>query len=357
MNRPYLVNFSAIISDDQLSIRASITDSIIPKSSLEKPSLSSPIQSVGLFSKEEYRIKINALNEESNLLFKKEFDSDNYGRFEIKLNAKYQGQQIAKIIVYETSKIDGVEIYLGSFLPIIIQNPKKIIITDFDKTLVDTRYSTPKEMYYSLNRPLNYFPSVAKSIELLKEYIENGFQPFILTASPHFYESAIRDWFYQNNIFISDIFLKDYRDFISIFDGKLTTKDLKKQGFYKLNQLIDILLMTQIPNDLILVGDGFESDPFIYMVLTELLKPTNDPWKIWHKIKNHSIFNLTSKQDSQFITKFYLLNEMAKKKVPCRVKIYIRATEQNIDHLKKYQFNYEELNRLNSEINYYISNQ
>ena len=104
MNRPYLVNFSAIISDEQLSIRASITDSITPLSSKEKSVLSTPIQSVGLFSKERYRIRILLFNQSSELLYKKDYDSDNYGRFEIKRQSQYNNEIVAKISVYEISK-------------------------------------------------------------------------------------------------------------------------------------------------------------------------------------------------------------------------------------------------------------
>lgn len=356
MIRPHLVNFSAIISDEYLSLRASITDSETFQNRQQKNSLSSPIKSLGLFSKESFRIKVIGLTSSNKTLFKREYDSDSYGRFEIKLSAQFAGKSLEKLIVYETSKLIGIDIYLGSFLPLIIQNPKKIIISDFDKTLVDTKYSTARELYYSLNRPLSYFPNVATSIEMLNGYIDDDYQPFILSASPHFYENSIRDWFYQNNIFISDIFLKDYRDFISVFDGKLTTKDLKKQGFYKLNQLIDILLMTRIPQDLILMGDGFESDPFIYLTLKKLLDPHNDPWKIWNTIKNHRIFNLTGRQDSQFITKFYLLNNLARASHPCHTKIFIRATDENIEQLKSFQFEYQDLTQLNKSVHYYVSN-
>lgn len=355
MDRPYLVNFSAIISGNQLSIRASITDSETPLIYDKKPLTTTPIQSVGLFSKENYRIKIIGLNQENSTLFKKEYDSDNYGRFEIKTLSEYKGETLSKMLVYETSRVTGLDLYLGSFLPLKIKKPRKIIISDFDKTLVDTKYSTPKEVYYSLNKPLDYFPSVDTSIQLLNDYIKNEYQPFILSASPHFYENAIRDWFYQNQIFISNLYLKDYRDFISIFDGKMTTKDLKKQGFYKLNQLIDILLMTKIPSNLILIGDGFESDPFIYMTLKKLLTKGSDPWKIWNSIKYHSIFKLTSKQDSQFLTKFYLLSELVKKSEQAKIEIHIRATKNNIDDLKNYTFKNNDLTTMNKSITYYVN--
>lgn len=352
MNRPYLVNFSAIISQKRLSIRASITNSLTPVSN---EASSSPIQSISLFSKELFRIKLVGFNDENDLTFEREYDSDNYGRFEIKIPAYFNDSKITKLTIFETSQVTGLELHLGSFLPLEINEPRNIIISDFDKTLVDTKYHTAKEMYFSLNRPLSFFPNVGTSIDMLKSYIDNGYQPFILSASPHFYENAIRNWLYQNKVFASNILLKDYRDFVSFFDGALTTKDLKKQGFYKLNQLIDIILMTGIPNKLVLMGDGFESDPFIYLTLQRLCRPHSDPWKIWKSIKNHSIFNLTSKQDSYFITKFYQLSEMAKKEPTCEFKIYIRSTNDNIESLKDFQFKNDELTELNTSIKYYLN--
>lgn len=245
MNRPYLVNFSAIVSQKTLSIRASIT---LSETAIKGPNQanSSPIESIRLFNKERFRLKVLFIDKEQNLLGKREYDSDNYGNFEFKLNAIIGNQEVYRLFIYETSTIDGLDIYLGSYLPLKINTPNKIVISDFDKTLVDTKYHTAKEMYYSLNRPLNYFPTVDKSLDLLKSLINDDYQPFILSASPHFYEVAIRNWLYQNGLYIGQVFLKDYRDFISIFDGRLTTKDLKKQGFYKLNQLVDILLMIGI---------------------------------------------------------------------------------------------------------------
>ncbi len=354
MNRPYLVNFSAILSHKTLSIRANVTNSKTALHEVDKKN-TAPIESIRLFSKERFRLKMVFWGDGQNLLIKKEFDSDNYGNFEIKMSGNVNEQKIVRIDIYETSTIQGLDLNLGSFLPLEITSPRKIIISDFDKTLVDTRYHTAKEMYYSLNRPVSYFPTVVKSLHLFKEYINQDFQPFILSASPHFYEVAIRNWLYQNGLYNAQIYLKDYRDFISVFDGRLTTKDLKKQGFYKLNQLVDIILMTDIPDELVLMGDGFESDPFIYLTLQQLMNPNNDPWKIWKGIKNHNIFKLTSKQDSYFLTKFYQLNSMAKKSHISKIVTYIRATQNNINELKNYPFEDSTKRTLNNDIIYYLN--
>ncbi len=353
MIRPYLVNFSAIISENQLSIRASLSKATTPVPQNAKNISSTPIQSLSLFRKDLYRIKIKGLDQNQQIILNKEFDSDNYGNFEIRLPAIINGSAIQNLLVYEVSIIQGLDLHLGSFIPLQIANPKKIVISDFDKTLVDTKYHTPKEVYYSLNKPLSYFPTVQKSIDILTSLIDKGHQPFILSASPHFYENAIRDWLYQHQIFVSNIFLKDYRDFFSIFDGRLSTKDLKVHGFHKINKLIDILLMTGIPDELVLIGDGFESDPFIYLTLVELLEDKTDPLKLWRSIKNHNFFNLTSKQDSIFITKFYQLYELSRAKRDITIEIYIRATTNNLNDLKDKEFTNPNYTQRNKTVNYY----
>ncbi len=351
MIRPYLVNFSAILSEDQLSVRANISNSKIE--SLKKENRT-PLDSVSLFKKEQFKIKLVAYDKDNNIIYDKTFDTDNYGKLELRISSRSKNNEFSNLTLFEIGLIPGLEIYLGSILPMKIQKPRKILITDFDKTLVDTRYSTPKEMYYSLNRPLSHFPNVEKSIRLVKDYEAKSFQTFVLSASPHFYEHAIRDWLYQNQIFVSNLYLKDYRDFISIFDGSLSAKDIKKQGFYKLNQLIDILLMTKLPEELVLIGDGFESDPFIYLTLKKLIQSDSDPWQVWKSIKNNRIFSLTSKQDSFFITKFYQLSELAKNS-NTEVKIYIRATEQNLKDLQEKKFESNDMTLLNKQVNYYIN--
>ena len=181
------------------------------------------------------------------------------------------------------------------------------------------------------------------------------YQPFILSASPHFYENAIRDWLYQNNIFASSIYLKDYRDFISLFDGELSRKDLTKHGFYKLNQLVDILMMTSVPQHIVLIGDGFESDPFIYLALRSLIVDKVDPWKLWKSIKHHRIFHLNTKQDSYFLTKFYRLSEQAKNIDDTDFKIYIRGTESNIEDIKQRSFENPYVDNGKENIKYYVA--
>ena len=242
MKRPYIVNFMAIESDNHISIRASLSrgdkyKTNYLRSSISSISPASPIQSLSLLNSNEFKILVVGLDTEKKETFRKEYDSDSFGNYEIRFNKRVENKSINALQVYEVSSSPGLELLLGTFIPMQVQSPKKIVISDFDKTLVDTRYSTPKEMYESLRYPLSHFPKVEKSVQMLREYLDDGFKPFILSASPHFYEKAIRDWLYQNEIYTGNIFLKDYRKVFSLFEGDLTPKDLKAHGFYKLNYL------------------------------------------------------------------------------------------------------------------------
>jgi hypothetical protein len=282
---------------------------------------------------------------ESTLLYKKSFESDSFGNFNFKIPLTEDRNEIEILQLYEVRKRPGLELHLGAYLPLRIYSPKKIIICDFDKTLVDTKYSTTKEVYRSLTRPLEDFPTIVSSVNLLKKFIHEGYHPFILSASPHFYEDAMRDWLYKNNIFSAGIFLKDYRHFFSFLEGDLMTKDFKGQGLYKLNHLLDILLMTGIPDELTLMGDNFESDPIIYLTLAKILSMNIDPWIIWNDIKDKEVFQLKRKQNSQLLNKIFqidnLINRRKKDKhnKSIMIKIFIRKKYQD-DQLnipEKYQ--------------------
>lgn len=357
MKRPYLVNFSAISSESTISIRSSITDSYTPlieKRFRKKNNATTPMQSIGLITGDDYRIRIIGFNQDQEQIYNKEFDSDSFGNFDIKIPRYVLDNEIKKIQIYETSYHYGLELLIGSFIPYIINDKKEIIISDFDKTLVETKYSSPKELYYSLNRPLSYFPTIEKSMDIFYQYTKQSYQPFILSASPHFYENAIRDWLYQNKIYAGNIFLKDYRNFFSFTKGILSPKDLKEQGFYKLNQLVNILLMTKMPNKLVLMGDSFESDEFVYLVLSSILLNRVGPWQIWKDIKNDHRFNFTTKQDFQFLTKFYQLGEIVKNK-ELDLKIYIRCRENNIEQAKNKTYDYPLLNELKVNVEFYLA--
>ncbi|MGB0454754.1 MAG: phosphatase domain-containing protein [Bacteriovoracaceae bacterium] len=303
MKRPTLVNFLSILTEDFLSIRASITLTTRPKALSDSPP--SPIQAIKLLKGEAFAIKIIGLDQDRKEIFKKIYESDSFGNFLLKIPINESRKNIRVLQIYEVKKRDGLDLHLGSFLPIKIKSLSKIVISDFDKTLVDTRYSTTKELYKSLTSPIEVFPTIKESVELMLNFIAEGHHPFILSASPHFYEDAIRDWLYKREIFTAGIFLKDYREVFSLFQGQLTPKDLKIQGLYKLNHLLDILLMTGLPNELVLMGDNFESDPVIYSALSLLLQEKTPAWSLWKKMKQNEKFQLTKRQNAQVLNKIY----------------------------------------------------
>jgi hypothetical protein len=337
MKRPHLVHFLAIVTDDSISIKASITlkENVIAQNlDLDLPTPKFPIQALRLLNAYQFTLKIVGVTKDQKEIYKKSFESDSFGNFNFKIPLTREREDIEILQLFEVRKRPGLELHLGTYIPLRIISPKKIIICDFDKTLVDTKYSTTKEVYRSLTRPMAENPTVTSSVNILHRYIKMGHHPFILSASPHFYEDSMRDWLYKNNIFSAGIFLKDYRHFFSFLEGELTAKDLKTQGLYKLNHLLDILLMTGIPDELILMGDNFESDPAIYLTLAKILREDIDPWVIWNRIKEHDIFQLKKKQNSQFLNKIYQLDNLLTRKRkeigfqnPAKkimIKIYIR---------------------------------
>jgi len=201
-------------------------------------------------------------------------------------------------------------------------------------------------MYKSLTSPIEKFPTIEKSVKIIKKYIDEGYHPFILSASPHFYEAAMRDWLYANNIYSAGIFLKDYRKIFSITEGDLTPKDLKVQGIYKLGHLLDIIYMTGVPKEIVLMGDNFESDPLIYLTFYELLKGRTEAREIWNRLKNYEAFKLSNKQNSLLLNKIYQLKDMIKRnQANPEIKIYIRkkAEEKTLHVPEQFSFGSEAL--------------
>ena len=222
MKRPYPVHFLALKTNEFISIRTSISlsDSNFhtwhhPEKYQFKPSR--PVKSISLLWAHEFMLKIRAYNHHHKEIFTKSYTSDSFGNFSFKIPIENKGTAIKSLQVFETSRLEGVELLLGTYLPTTLAAPKKIIISDLDKTLVDTRSSTPGDIYYSLTHPLESYPTVKKSMDIMMGYINNGFHPFIVSASPHFYENTIRDWLYRNGIYDASIFLKDYRHHVYIY--------------------------------------------------------------------------------------------------------------------------------------------
>ena len=331
MRRPKLIHFIAIKTTETLSVKASVNIcwNFPDPGKKEQFTPRFPIQGIRLLRATNFIMKIAGLDRKKNEIYNKTFESDSFGNFYFKIPLTKTTQTIKSIKTYEIASHPCLDFFLGDYTPISITSPKKIVICDFDKTLVETKWAGIKEVYHSLVKPLNNFPTLKKSVTILKRYIDKGFYPFILSASPHFYEDAIRDWLYQHDIPATGIFLKDYRQLLSPFEGKLTAKDLKIQGSYKLGQLLDILLMTGVPDELILMGDNFESDPLIYLTLGTLLKGDQGPWDVWNTFKEQKNFRPNKKQNSLFLDKIYQLNSLiesrnAKKKKEILLEIHIR---------------------------------
>lgn len=356
MRRPSLVHFTAISSEDHLSIRASMSFSRQARAQFWQnplPGLPAirPVESLGLLSSKKFRMRLVGMNREDTVVLDREFDSDAFGDFHLRLPHPEAGA-IEKMQVFETLTYKGLELLIGSFIPLRVHGDKKILITDFDKTLVDTRYHSPRELWLSLRRPLGYFPPVPKSIDLVKSYLDQGFSPFVLSASPHFYENAMRDWLYRNQLFTGNIYLKDYRRVFSFFEGELAPKDLGTQGFYKLNHLVSILLMTGVPKELVLVGDGFESDTLIYLTLASVLIGKQDPWVVWNAVKQDRGFRLTNRQHFQFLGKFYQLKNLADAG-HCNLHIHIRCRKEMLQPWQEKTFPWPFLNRLKPMVDFY----
>ncbi len=334
MKRPHLLNFLSVITDEWISVRAAITMRENPitkhfahQNLADDQDARLPIQALRLLRSYEFKMKLVGLNNKQEIVFTKIYDSDVLGDFRFKIPLTTETRKIEAFQIYEVSKKEGLELQLGTALPLRIPNPRKIIICDFDKTLVDTRYSTTRELYRSLTKPLQFFPTLTQSLEILHGKLKEGFNPFILSASPHFYEEAMRDWLYQHQIYTAGIFLKDYRKVLSFLDGDLTPKDLKVQGLYKLNHLLDILGMTGLPDELVLMGDNFESDPVIYLTLAMILLGDQKPWQLWRELKENDAFQLSKRQDANFLDKIYQLqNQLERRQGRSKPKltIYIR---------------------------------
>ncbi len=331
MTRPDIIHFVAITTEMNINIRAYISfKKAESKSVLKSPS---PLESITMLIPIKFNITLIGIDCLQNNVYKGSFESDNYGMFDFKIPLNQKTNKISFLQIYETSTHPGIELYMGSFIPIKLEKIKKFIICDFDKTLIATKYSTARELYNSLTSPLAKFPRIEKSISLVKNYISKGYHPFIVSASPHFYENSIRDWLYKNQIYTAGIFLKDYRRVFSPIDKTITPKDLKNHGFYKLDHLVNILNMAGIPKELVLIGDNFESDPNIYLSLASLLKDNIEPRNFWNNIRDEKIFSLNRRQDSYMLNKLYRLNSILKKSRKeigeLNIKIHIRCKTEN----------------------------
>lgn len=337
IKKPKLSSFLAIKTHQHIAIKCSL--SIVKTPYLQSQNTkellvpTTPWQNIDFWNAKKFKVKIIGLDQFNNQIFKKTIYSY-YSSIDIKIPIEAAGKEILHIQLYETALYPGVEVLLGSFIPTSLQNHNKIVVCDFDKTLVETKYSSVKEVYKSLSNPIHIFPKVDKSIDMLKGFIQKGFTPFILSASPHFYEKPFRDWLYQNQIYTHNIFLKNYKKIFSFFDNDLTTKDISNQGYYKLSQLVDIILMTSLPREIKLVGDAFESDTLVYLLLRAIITDRVDPNTLWRHVRDLKEFQISSKQVSHFLVRLNQVSNLASKQ-RTEIDIHIRcAHESDIEKVK-----------------------
>lgn len=359
MKRPSFTQCIVIDNGQYIWIKASMAAQSM-QSSLEdrlptSAKAATPFDKISLLKKNQYKLKIEGRSAEHKKIYEKEVETDRFGNLQMKIPAYSNGSNIERIQFFETSLLDGFELLVDNAIPYKMKFPLKIIITDFDKTLVETKYSTPKEMYLSLSKPLNYFPTIEASLEMLKKYIADDFQPFVLSASPHFYEKPIRDWLYRQKIYTSNIFLKDYRDALSWTLGELSPKDIKTQGFYKLDALVDILESSTLPDELVLMGDGFESDSLVYLALRSILIEKRDPWQVWNHLKSHHAFKLTTRQSFIFLQRLSKLSHQAKQKENMKLEIHIRCRENSFEEIKNRPLDPTFFEDQKKKINFYIA--
>lgn len=325
MRRPQFIQHLFIQTEQFLSVKCTITLRRIEKEN-DLPHF--PLEDMPLLRRQRFTLKLILRNENQDIISEHLFDTDSFGQafFRIPLPPH---QRVHILQSYETSFSPGVDFLLGSHYPLEIKHPTKIVISDFDKTLVSTSYSSPLDIVTSLINPVDYFPPIEGGLELFKHYITQNYAPFVLSASPHFYESTIRDWLCSHGLITSGLFLKDYRQSFSISDGLLALKDLWVQGLYKLDQLLDLLIMTALPDEIVLLGDDHESDPMIYLTLAQILTTEAEPFRVWQKIIENKSFKLSQKQEARLLTKIYEISSFVydRKKQGLSsptLKIYIR---------------------------------
>lgn len=309
MKRPYLIHFYAIESGNKLKINGSMGlyelgpfPYVLNKNQHYKPQ--NPMNSFSRFTSTKYLIKIEGFNKIGEKLFSVIESTDDEGRLKFNMAQKTYHSELNSLNIYEVSFYSKVDLFLGHYIPLKINLDNfNLVISDFDKTLVDTKYSNAREVYKSLTDPLENFPIVNEGMDKLKELIKKGYTPFVLSASPHFYEEAIRDCLYKNKIFNAEIFLKDYRKIFSIMGFELGVKDITAQGVYKFNSLLTILNLTGIPKTLTLMGDSYESDPLIYSLFKFSLGPDFQEELLIYLFEHNKAFNASQDQISMILKK------------------------------------------------------
>jgi phosphatidate phosphatase APP1 len=340
----YLIEARAQITEDFFHCWGQVTSS---KSAFEQMAMTEntskliPQDSLGLLKKKKFILfyYFDSPQNDFTLLSNNLIETDEYGLFNLTLplvnfknelpswitlsqNANFQSENILKKIPVE--KLHG---------------PLKILISDFDKTLCETQFSSAKDLLKALKTPLINFKTIAQSLEILKKYQDQNFQSYILSASPHFFKGPMKQWAYQNKLVIHDFLLKDYRQILTFGENSLTLKDMKNQGLYKLNQIINLLTRNGAPSELVLMGDIVEADLLIYSLIACLLTTRYDPWNLWQEIRELDLFLFNETQDAMITRSFHWLAQEAEKlrqqNKTIEVQIYIRLLNSHMENEKE----------------------
>ena len=141
--RPKVISQNSICSGKVLSLKLSIAYVSVNQDGSKKIT---PISRLSLLQKNKFNlaIKIQTATESHERLI----STDNFGTVYLKQKLKDPKQIIYK--AYAINQTQNIKFFLGKYEPSILDNDKNIIVSDFDKTLVDTKYSTIKELYHSL---------------------------------------------------------------------------------------------------------------------------------------------------------------------------------------------------------------
>jgi hypothetical protein len=105
--------------------------------------------------------------------------------------------------------------------------------------------------------------------------------------------------------------------------------------------------------ELVLMGDGFESDLLIYTVFQRILSKKADPHHLWSSLVKRKEFNLTSNQQANFLLKVYELTARLASRPLINVKIHIRCKNNSKNLIYARDLEDKELNRLKDFVHFY----
>jgi hypothetical protein len=116
---------------------------------------------------------------------------------------------------------------------------------------------------------------------------------------------------------------------------------------------MEIMMMCGHAQDLVLMGDGFESDLFIYTIFQRILSKKADPHHLWRMVLSRKEFNLTSNQQATFLLKVYELTARLASRPAINVKIHIRCKVNMINEIYQKDLGDKELNKLKELVHFY----